>query len=98
MLKSHIIKGVCVTEKSTFVEYAKKGFRTYVFKADKKATKPEIKKTIEAVFDVKVASVNTLIRKGQTKVTKGRKGRQSDIKKAYVTLEKGYEIDLKESV
>lgn len=60
----------------------------------KDATKPEIKKAVEHVFNVKVKAVNTLIIKGKTKRFKGRVGRQSDFKKAMVTLVEGSQIDL----
>ena len=44
--------------------------------------------------DVKVKRVNTLVRKGKTKFTRGRRGEQSDIKRAIVTLEEGHRIDV----
>jgi large subunit ribosomal protein L23 len=46
------------------------------------------------VFDVKVKSVNTLVRKGKKKAFRGRPGEQSDVKKAVVTLEEGHRIDV----
>jgi large subunit ribosomal protein L23 len=48
----------------------------------------------ERSFDVKVASVNTLVRKGKTKRFKGNLGHQSDVKKAIVTLVEGQSIDI----
>jgi large subunit ribosomal protein L23 len=41
-----------------------------------------------------VKAVNTLVRKGKVKVFKGMRGRQSDVKKAVVTLEEGHRIDV----
>jgi large subunit ribosomal protein L23 len=38
--------------------------------------------------------VNTLVRKGKVKRFRGRPGRRADVKKAYVTLEDGYAIDV----
>ena len=46
------------------------------------------------MFDVKVKSVNTLVRKGKTKVFRGNLGSQSDVKRAIVTLEEGHRIDV----
>jgi len=46
-----------------------------------------IKEAVEKLFDVKVKSVNTLVRKGKTKVFRGQFGSQSDVKRAIVTLE-----------
>ena len=63
------------------------------FRVAKSATKPEIKTAVEALFDVKVKAVNTLVQKGKTKRFKGVMGRRSDFKKAIVTLEDGQTID-----
>ena len=53
-----------------------------------------IKAAVEQLFSVKVKSVNTLVRKGKTKRTRGIIGTQSDVKKAVVTLEEGHSIDI----
>lgn len=63
------------------------------FQVAKDATKPEIKQAVEALFDVKVKAVNTMVQKGKTKRFKGIVGRRSDFKKAIVTLEEGQTID-----
>jgi large subunit ribosomal protein L23 len=65
-----------------------------VFRVASKATKPQIKEAVEKLFDVKVKSVNTLVRKGKTKVFRGNFGSQSDVKRAIVTLEEGHRIDV----
>ena len=58
------------------------------------ATKPEIKAAVEMLFNVRVTAVNTSVLKGKTKMFRGRKGRQNDIKKAIVTLADGQAIDM----
>ena len=58
------------------------------------ATKPEIKAAVEMLFNVRVTAVNTSVLKGKTKVFRGRKGRQNDLKKAIVTLADGQAIDI----
>ena len=58
------------------------------------ATKPEIKAAIEALFNVKVKAVNTVVTKGKVKRFRGRPGVRSDVKKAYVSLEAGNTIDV----
>ena len=63
------------------------------FRVAKDASKPEIKQAVEALFDVKVKAVNTLVQKGKTKRFKGIMGRRSDFKKAIITLEEGQTID-----
>ena len=78
-----------VSEKASFA--ADRG--EFVFKVAKKATKLEIKKAVELMFDVKVENVSTLVMKGKTKRTGQISGRRSDWKKAYVTLEEGQDID-----
>ena len=85
-----IIVSPVITEKATMAsEYNK-----VVFKVARKASKPQIKEAIEKLFDVKVKSVNTLVRKGKTKVFRGNFGSQSDVKRAIVTLEEGHRIDV----
>ena len=79
-----------ITEKSTLLSEN----NAVVFKVADKATKPEIKAAVEALFDVKVVSVNTLTQKGKTKRWKGKPYRRSDVKKAVVTLAPGQSIDV----
>ena len=79
-----------ITEKATLLSE----HNAVVFKVAEKATKPEIKAAVEALFDVKVVGVNTLTQKGKTKRWKGRPYRRSDVKKAVVTLASGQSIDV----
>jgi large subunit ribosomal protein L23 len=60
----------------------------------KEEVKTQIKAAVEKLFDVKVDAVNTSIRKGKVKRFKGTVGRQSDVKKAVVTLAEGHSIDV----
>jgi large subunit ribosomal protein L23 len=60
----------------------------------KTATKPAIKAAVETLFDVKVASVNTLVTKGKVKRFRNTLGQRSDVKKAVVTLVDGFSIDV----
>jgi large subunit ribosomal protein L23 len=85
-----VITSPVITEKSTLVSE----HNQVVFNVPKTATKPQIKAAVEALFGVKVTGVNTLIRKGKLKRFKGRLGRQSDQKKAIVTLAEGQSIDV----
>jgi large subunit ribosomal protein L23 len=64
-----------------------------VFRVAPDATKPEIKAAVEGLFGVTVLAVNTLVQKGKTKRFKGRPGRRSDVKKAFVKLAAGQSID-----
>ena len=85
-----VIVSPVVTEKSTMASEQNQ----VVFNVARKATKPEIKAAIEALFGVKVTGVNTLVRKGKVKRFRGTTGRQSDVKKAVVTLAEGRSIDI----
>ncbi|MCI0599320.1 MAG: 50S ribosomal protein L23 [Beijerinckiaceae bacterium] len=85
-----VIVAPIITEKATMASEANQ----VTFKVRKNATKPEIKEAVERLFDVKVAAVNTLVRKGKRKVFKGTRGVQSDVKKAVVTLAEGHKIDV----
>ena len=67
-----------------------------VFKVASKATKPEIKAAVEALFGVSVRNVNTIVQKGKTKRWKGAPYQRSDMKKAIVTLAEGQSIDVTE--
>ncbi len=79
-----------ITEKSTLLSEN----NAVVFKVSGDSTKPQIKAAVEALFDVKVLRVNTLIQKGKVKRWRGRPYRRNDIKKAVVTLAEGQTIDV----
>lgn len=80
-----------ITEKSTMLSEQ----NAVVFKVAGTASKPEIKAAVEALFNRKVASVNTIVSKGKTKRWKGQPYQRSDAKKAIVTLAPGQDpIDI----
>ncbi|QQR99931.1 MAG: 50S ribosomal protein L23 [Austwickia sp.] len=61
----------------------------YTFVVDPRANKTEIKIAVERIFNVKVASVNTLNRQGKARRTRLGIGRRKDTKRAIVTLKEG---------
>jgi large subunit ribosomal protein L23 len=79
-----------ITEKSTMMSE----HNAVVFKVAGSASKPEIKAAVEALFNVTVTGVNTIVTKGKTKRWKGQPYRRSDSKKAIVTLAEGQTIDI----
>jgi len=79
-----------ITEKSTLLSEN----NAVVFKVAGSSTKPQIKAAVEALFDVKVLRVNTMVQKGKTKRWKGQPYRRSDVKKAVITLAEGQSIDV----
>jgi len=85
-----VIISPVITEKSTMASESNQ----VIFNVARNATKPEIKKAVEALFSVKVKSVNTLLRKGKVKRFRGILGKQNDVKKAVVTLDEGQSIDV----
>jgi large subunit ribosomal protein L23 len=89
-----VIQSPVITEKATMGSEHDQ----VTFKVAKSATKPEIKAAVEALFDVKVKAVNTLINKGKVKRFRGVMGRRADVKKAIVTLEEGQSIDVTSGV
>ena len=85
-----VIRRPIVTEKSTMASEA----NAVVFEVSIDADKGAIRDAVEALFNVKVTKVNTLIQKGKRKVFRGRKGQRKDVKKAIVTLQDGAMIDV----
>jgi large subunit ribosomal protein L23 len=64
-----------------------------LFKVLRSATKPEIKAAVELMFKVEVASVSTLVQKGKAKRFGRTMGRRDHVKKAYVSLKPGQELN-----
>ena len=65
----------------------------YAFEVNKLATKADVQRAVEALFDVKVVRVNTQNRKGKPRRTRFRYGYTKDWKKAIVTLDPEHRID-----
>jgi len=85
-----VLMGPHISEKATIVA---EGADQVVFRVASDATKQEIKAAVEQLFDVKVAGVNVLNAKGKTKRTMRGLGKRNDVRKAYVRLAEGSEID-----
>lgn len=85
-----VLLGPHVSEKATVVA-DKDG--QFVFRVASDATKPEIRAAVEQLFEVKVRNVQVLNVKGKTKRTARGMGKRSDVRKAYVRLADGHDID-----
>ena len=83
MIAEEIIIAPIVTEKSN--DGLQEG--KYTFRVNKKATKVDIAKAVEKLFEVKVLNVNTMIVKGKTKRVRYVEGKTPDWKKAIVTID-----------
>ncbi len=90
-----VLVGPIVSEKSTMI--ADKN-RQYAFRVVADATKPEVKAAVELCFKVQVASVQILTIKGKKKRTGRFIGKHSDVRKAYVCLKEGQEINFAQEV
>lgn len=91
---NEIIIRPIITEKMTNLGQK---LNKYGFIVNKKATKPQIAKAIEELYNVKVEKVNTIIQRGKRIIRYTRtgftRGRKPFVKKAYVTLKENYKID-----
>ncbi len=85
-----IVKCILRTEKSTKLIPLNK----YLFKVDKTANKIDIKRAVEEIFKVKVASVNVINVMGKPRRVRQQLGRTADWKKAWVTLKEGSTIEI----
>ena len=87
----HIVEKPLLTEKSTFLQDVR---NQYCFRVHPKANKSEIRKAIEALFDVRVEKVNIINNPGKIRRILGRQGRSAPWKKAIVTLPEGQRLEL----
>jgi large subunit ribosomal protein L23 len=85
-----VIIAPVITEKATVASE----HNQVLFKVARNATKPQIKEAVEKLFDVKVKSVNTHIRKGKVKALRGSVGEQSPTKRAIVTLQEDPKLEV----
>ena len=90
-----IIRKVLITEKGTVMREV---HQQYMFEVARAANKIEIKRAVEAVFNVKVDSVQTMQMRGKTKRQGRWVGRRNDWKKAIVTLKPDQKIELFEQI
>ena len=93
MNQEHIMKVLIspvVSEKSTRLADQN---RQFVFKVVKDASKPEVRKAVELMFDVKVDAVQIANVNGKIKRFGGKLGKRADWKKAFVTLAEGHDIN-----
>ena len=87
-----VLRGPVFSEKSQMLGDS---LGVQVFKIDTNATKLEVKKAVELMFEgVEVLKVNTLNVKGKTKRFGKNIGRRNDYKKAYVTLKAGHDVQM----
>jgi large subunit ribosomal protein L23 len=91
ILKSPVVteKSVILKEDSTDENNGRKTGQVLTFRVEKTAGKLDIKKAVEEIFNVKVASVRTVQYEGKIKKRGRQEGRRPNWKKAYVTLKKG---------
>lgn len=87
---ANVLLAPVITEKSSF---AAENDKRFVFRVQNSATKLQVKRAVELMFDVEVDSVQVLNVKGKVKRFGRTLGKRSDWKKAYVKLKSGHDID-----
>jgi large subunit ribosomal protein L23 len=87
---SQVLVAPIISEKATM---AAEKHNQYLFKVLRDATKPEIKSAVELMFKVNVESVQTVQHKGKSKRFGKSIGRRDHVKKAYVSLAAGQELN-----
>ena len=95
MIDYDIIKRPLITEKTSI---QKELHNQVSFEVDRRANRIEIKRAIESIFNVRVASVQTMQVRGKVKRRGRIEGKRRDWKKAVVRLEPGQRIDFFEGV
>ena len=89
-----VIRRPLITERATQLQEAN---GKYSFEVDRRANKIDVKRAVEAMFDVQVIKINTTSVRGKVKRLGRYVGRRSNWKKAIVTLASGQSIDIFES-
>lgn len=85
-----VLRGPHISEKATLIAEAN---NQITFKVAGNATKPEIKEAVEQLFKVKVEGVQVVNIKGKNKRSRFGMGKRNDVRKAYVRLQEGQDID-----
>mgnify|MGYP005838017745 CR=1 FL=1 len=85
-----IIVRPLVTEKGL---HKSERVNAYAFEVNPLASKQDIRRAVEALFEVKVVRVNTQVRKGKLRRTKFRRGWTKNWKKAIITLDPEHRIN-----
>ena len=88
---SKVLVAPIISEKATLIGEKR---NQVTFKVLRDATKPEIKAAVELMFKVEVESVSTVIQKGKVKRFGRSTGRRDHVKKAYVSLKEGQQINI----
>ena len=88
---AQVLVAPIVSEKGTMVS---EKHNQVLFKVLRDATKPEIKAAVESLFKVEVDSVRTVVQKGKTKRFGKSTGRRDHVKKAFVALKAGQELNI----
>jgi large subunit ribosomal protein L23 len=88
---AQVLVAPIISEKATYISEKR---NQITFKVLRNASKPEIKAAVELMFKVEVDSVQTVTQKGKTKKFGRSVGRRDHVKKAYVSLKAGQQINL----
>jgi len=89
-MNKFLIKHPLITEKATELSHQGK----YIFLVDKKATSPEIKKALEAIYKINVIKIDIINTRPKPRRWGRSVGVKPGYKKAIVTLKKGQTLDI----
>jgi large subunit ribosomal protein L23 len=88
---SNVIIKPLVTEKSTHLQETR---NVYAFQVARAASKIDVRRAVESIYNVKVKDVRTMNRKGKPRRTRTKMEKTSDWKRAIVTLDENSRIEL----
>jgi len=88
---TNVIIKPLVTEKSTHLQETR---NVYAFQVTRGATKIDVRRAVEAIYNVKVKDVRTMNRKGKPRRSRMKMAKTSDWKRAIVTLDENSRIEL----
>lgn len=91
MRSTQLIIKPLITEKATFLSGE---HNRYAFHVDRRASKPQIKRAVEELYDVRVVGVNTMHRKGQMRRNRYGHWKTADTKRAIVKIHPDDKIEL----
>jgi large subunit ribosomal protein L23 len=88
---AQVLVAPIVSEKATYISEKR---NQYTFKVLRGATKPEIKAAVELMWKVEVIGVQTVTQKGKSRKFGRSMGRRDHVKKAYVSLKEGQQLNI----
>ena len=93
-VSTHVVKSVIERPHASEKAYSLHAARQYVFMVNPSANKIQVKEEVQRRYNVTVTDMNMSVHKGKKKFYRGRQGKASISKKAFVTLKEGDKIEI----